>query len=248
MFGDEKMAKTPAYDKIFQQLKKEIIEGEFAVGELLPTESELESRFNVSRTTIRRATEMLSREKFVVIRQGRGTRVLDYKTQQNLNLVTSISETLRKKGYDVKPRSMYIDSVGASIKQASDFEVEINDPLIRIQRVQEADGKAIAIMKNYIRPERVPGIEGYVDQFTSLYQFLEDHYNIVIDSAKNKISAKVASFTEAEMLGIKAGEPLLFISRICYMEGKPVCLDNISIVGDIYEFEMYMEGRLKETT
>ncbi len=245
-FGDEIMAKMPAYEKVFQQLKREIIDGEFGVGELLPTETELEKRFDVSRTTVRRATELLSRDKFVVIRQGKGTRVLDYKTQQNLNLVTSISETLRKKGYDVKPKNMYIDKVGASTNQALDFEIDPEESLVRIQRVQEADGKAVAIMKNYLRPEMVPGMEGYVDKFTSLYQFLEDRYNISIDSAKNKISAQVADFTEAQMLGIQVGAPLLNISRVCYMENKPVCLDRISIVGDIYEFEMFMEGRLKE--
>lgn len=239
------MARLPAYEKVYQQLKKEIIDGEFSVGELLPPEGELEKRFNVSRTTIRKAMENLSREKFVSIKQGRGTRVIDYKTQQNLNVVTSISETLRKKGYDVKAKSMYIDAVKATNNQAYDFEVEKDTELIRIQRVQLADDKPIAIMKNYVLPDMVPGIENYVNQFSLLYNFLEERYNINIDSTKNKISAKIASFTEAEMLGIKVGSPLLYIQRVCYQEGKPVCLDRIRIVGDIYEFEVLMEGCFK---
>lgn len=235
--------KVPAYVKVFQQLKKEIIDGEFNVGDMLPPEGMLEKRFDVSRTTIRRATELLSRENLVEIKQGRGTRVIDYKTQQTLNLVTSISETLKQKGYEVEPKSMYIDVVEATSTQAKDFEIEAGDRIVRVQRVQMADGKPIAIMRNYLLPHMVPGIETYTDQFTSLYQFLESRYGINIDSAKNSIAARIANFNEAQMLDLKVGAPLLQIKRICYMDSKPVCLDRISIDGDVYEFEMFMEGR-----
>lgn len=241
------MSRLPAYEKVYKQIKKEIIDGEFLEGELLPTETELEKRFNVSRTTVRKAMEILAREKFIVIKQGCGTRVLDYKTQQNLNLVTSISETLRKKGYNVYSRSIYIDMVPASTSNMEEFGIDAGEQLLRVQRVQLADEKPIAIMKNYLLPHMVPGIEGYMTKNSSLYQFLEQKYNIKIDSAKTKISAKVADFTEAEMLGIKVGSPLLFIHRVCYQEHIPVCVDRISIVGDVYEFEVFMEGRFKET-
>ena len=45
------MARNPAYATVYDVLKKEIIEGDFAIGDLLPTEPELEKRFGVSRTT-----------------------------------------------------------------------------------------------------------------------------------------------------------------------------------------------------
>ncbi len=240
------MSRIPAYEKVYQQLKKKIVEGEYAVGELLPPEPEIEKQYEVSRTTVRRAMEILSREKFVAIRQGRGTQVLEYKTQQDLNYVTSISETLKKRGYDVKSRSMHIDQTEASSTQAEDLEIELGTEITRVQRVQEADGKPIAIMRNYLLPHMVPNMEQYTNQFTSLYGFIEDKYDINIDSAKNSISAKVADFTEAELLGIRTGSPILYIRRVCYENGNPVCIDRISLVGDIYEFEVYMEGRFKE--
>lgn len=239
------MKKMPAYVKVYKGLKAEILDGEFEVGELLPTETALEDKFKVSRTTIRRAMELLARERFVSIKQGRGTVVLDYKTRQNLNLVTSISETLRKKGYTVKPRSMYIDEVKATLKQQENFGELETETLIRIQRVQLADDKPIAIMRNYLKADMVPEIKLHVNKFTSLYEFLESKYNILIDSASNKITAKIASFTEAEMLGINPGDSILHISRICYCREEAVCLDSISIVGDFYELEIFMEGRYK---
>lgn len=240
------MAKIPVYEKVFQQIKKEIVDGDLSVGELLPPERILEKRFGVSRTTIRRAMELLSREKLVEIKQGRGTRVIDHKTKQTLNRVTSISETLMKKGYDVESKNIGIDLVEASSNQAKELGVDQGEKIIRIYRVQLADGKPIAIMKNYLLPYMVPGISDYSDKFISLYRLLERRYGINIDSAKNRISATAASSSEAKMLEQKEGAPLLRIARTCYCDSKPVCLDRIHILGDIYEFEMFMEGEYSQ--
>ena len=106
-------AKIPAYQRVYNALKARILEGDYGVGELLPSEPELERQFGVSRTTVRKAVENLSREGFVLAQQGRGTVVLDFSTRQNLNEVTSISETLERKGFTVVPKSMYIDRIEA---------------------------------------------------------------------------------------------------------------------------------------
>jgi DNA-binding GntR family transcriptional regulator len=235
----------PAYAKMYDAIKKEIIDGEYAVGELLPAEPELEKQFNVSRTTVRRAIELLSREGLVHKKQGRGTEVLDYKTSQNLNVVTSISETLRQKGYEVSSKSMHIDTTKANSRLAKQLEVNVKDELIRIQRIQLADGRPVAIMKNYIIPEKVPGIVNYVNKFSSLYEFLEERYNINIDSARDSISAKCADFNDATMLDVPIGSPILYMRRVAFEGGKPVCADRISIVGDKYEVDINMIGRHK---
>jgi GntR family transcriptional regulator len=237
------MEKVPAYLCVHKIIKREIVDGEYTIGELLPPEPELEKRFNVSRTTIRRAVEILSREGFVMAQQGRGTRVLDYKTKQNLNKVTSISETLRKKGFTVRPKETYIDEIPATQRLAEDLGISQGDKVVRIHRIQLADEKPIVIMRNHLIPSMVPGIQKYVDSITSLYQFLADRYNINIDSAVDKISAKSADISEARMLQIPVDSALLYMRRICYANEKPVCADRLSLVGDRYQLEVNMVGR-----
>lgn len=240
------MPRRPAYAKMYDVIKKEIIDGEYVVGELLPPEPELERRFNVSRTTVRRAVDLLVREGLVHVQQGKGTQVLDYKTRQNLNLVTSISETLRQKGFTVTTKGMQIDYVEASTRLAENLAVNVGDRLVRIQRIQMADDKPMVIMRNFIKPEDVPGIEKYCNRFTSLYSFLEERYNINIDSARDSIIAKCADFDEAAMLNIPIGSAILYMRRVAYAAGEPVCADRISIVGDRYELDVNMVGRYKE--
>ncbi|HEX3075384.1 MAG TPA: GntR family transcriptional regulator, partial [Lachnospiraceae bacterium] len=130
------MGNLPAYLVMHDLLKNDIQNGIYLVGELLPTETELERIFKVSRTTVRRATELLAKEGLVEIKQGRGTMVLDYRTHQDLNRVTSVSESLRRKGYTVTTKSMYIDTIPATEKLALELKVKQGDTLARIQRVQ----------------------------------------------------------------------------------------------------------------
>jgi GntR family transcriptional regulator len=240
------MSKIPAYAKTYETIKKEILDGEYSVGDFLPPEPELEIRFGVSRTTIRRAVDLLNRDGLVRAMQGRGTEVLDYKTKQNLNLVTSISETLRRKGFEVVSKNMHIDAVEATPSLAKNFAINVGDPLVRIQRIQLADGMPVAIMRNFLLPDMVSNIAQYENKFTSLYQFLEEIYSINIDSATDSIISKCADFGEATMLNVSVGSAILYIRRVCFSKGKPVCAGRLSVVGEKYEFDVNMIGRFKD--
>ncbi len=240
------MLKVPAYVKVYEAIKRRIAEGEYSIGSMLPPEPALEEIFGVSRTTVRKAVEYLAREGFVFVKQGRGTEVIDFNTRQNLNTVTSTSETLERKGYKVLPKLMQIDSVPAQGKLASEMAVPEGTMLVRVHRIQTADDKPIAIMKNYLKPEMVPFIDKYCNKFTRLYDFMEEQYGIVIDSAIDRITAKNATREEAQMLSIPAGTALIYLSRTCYQSGITVCVDHVRIIGDFYEFEVMMSGRYKK--
>ncbi|MEA4898807.1 GntR family transcriptional regulator [Bacillota bacterium Meth-B3] len=241
------MDKTPAYARVYNQLRRQIIEGEYGIGELLPTEPELEKMFSVSRTTVRRAVDILSREGFLRTKQGRGTEVLNYNTQQNLNTVTSLTETLERKGYRVYAKSMHIDYVEAFPKIAAALRIEPGQKVVRIQRIQMADESPIAIMYNYIRCELVPNIEKFSGKFSSLYAFLEEHYGIVLDSAVDHITARTATFEEAEMLGVPVGTALVYMMRTCFRQDNVVCADRVKIIAGRYEFEIHMRGRFERS-
>jgi len=239
------MGKVPAYILVHQSLKKDIQDGKYLVSELLPTEPELEKMFNVSRTTIRRAMEVLKAEGLIEIKQGRGTMVLDYRTKQDLNKVTSVTESLRRRGYEVRTKSMYIDVIPATEKIANKLEIKYGDLVARVQRIQLANEKPIVIMKNYIPYRLVPSIEQFSNKFSGLYQFLEEQYQLEITAANDKILAKSADFAESEMLCVQPGTALLSIQRICYRDKEPICVDDVRILGDQYELVISTNGRYK---
>ena len=239
------MAKIPAYKEMYRTLKREILEGEYSVGELLPTETRLGVRFQASRTTVRRAMNMLAQEGFVRMKQGYGTVVLDCKARQKMNRITSVSETLQKKGHHVTARRIEADIRPASLHIAKMLGIREDTPVVRLQRLVDMDGKPLAIMKNYIPVALVPGIENSLKEIPSLYQYLEDRYGIIIQAAQDNYSARNASAEEAELLDVPEGTALLYLRRVCYTENGPVTVDRVLVLGDRYEVELSMTGREK---
>jgi len=237
------MGNIPAYKKVYLSLKKDIREGRYPTGSLLPTEYELELEFAVSRTTIRKAIGLLSSEGYVKKKQGYGTEVLDYSTTQKLNYLTSTSETLKAKGVKVTTRGMVISIVKASQTVSEALEISEGSKVYMIQRVQLADGVPIAIMVNYLKLNEVAGIEEFVGTFTGLYEFLENQYHIILKSAHEKLSAISADFTESQILQIPVGAPLLLSKRITYTEKGPLDYSISKLIGDRYEYSVSMEGR-----
>ena len=64
------MTNKPIYIIIYDKLKSAIKGGTYPPGSFLPTEQELETLYQVSRTTIRRAVKLLSDEGILSVRQA----------------------------------------------------------------------------------------------------------------------------------------------------------------------------------
>ena len=64
---------VPLYYRVEEQIKKRILDGIYGIGQPIPTETELQSEFGVSRLTIREAIKRLVAYRLVEKKQGRGT-------------------------------------------------------------------------------------------------------------------------------------------------------------------------------
>ncbi|MDR2184966.1 MAG: GntR family transcriptional regulator [Treponema sp.] len=238
-----KAVKNPIYQDVYFKMRKLITTGEYIAGDFLPTEDRLEDIYGVSRTTIRKAVEMLAADGYIEVKQGRGTKVLDYQYTQDLNRVTSVSDTLRQKGYEVTIKDIYIDRIDASIHIAEKLEVAENAGLYRIQRVLSADAVPTAILINYISVGLAPGLDEKSGKISRLYKFLESEFGIFIDSCVDTIFAKNADFVESQMLNIKPGSALLEIHRVTCQAGRPITYDISTMRADRYQFEVKTSGR-----
>lgn len=230
--------KQPAYIHVHNSLKDSILSGDFPANSFLPPESDLEKHYNVSRTTVRRAIEMLAQANYVEVTQGRGTMVLDQSEKPGIGMLSSIYKTLTKKGLEVRPRTIYTDIVQASQKVGEVLKLQPGADVLRVQRIQLANELPISIIVNYINPELVPDFERVVEGMESLYELLEEEYNLKIDSTHDIISAKAADFTEAELLQIKCGDPLITIERRTFSNNEPLTYDDNRIRADMFQYEI----------
>jgi GntR family transcriptional repressor for pyruvate dehydrogenase complex len=95
-------------DDVFDQLLAEVVDGELAAGDSLPSERRLAEVLGVSRPAVREALQRLSQARLVEVRHGGSTTVRDYRTSAGLDLLPRL---LVRDG-ELDP------SVGRSILQA----------------------------------------------------------------------------------------------------------------------------------
>lgn len=236
------MKKLPAYQVVSNALEKDIRNGIHPVGALIPSESDLEKIYQVSRTTIRKAIELLVDEGLVSVQQGRGTLVLDFLIDQNISEVSSLTLTLIEKGYDVSCLKCHVERVEADEKTAFFLNLDVGTELFRIQRIQGVDGRPFAYITNYIEATRVPGFEEYCEEIVSLYQFLQTKYGIELEGTVDKISAISADFLIASVLNVKEGSALLEMNRVSVMNDKPATYDLVIVPGDQYQYTVDLLG------
>lgn len=229
----------PAYKRVYNSIREQITGKKYDIGSILPPEPELEKEFGVSRTTVRKAIELLVRDGFLSVRQGFGTQVISRKAVQNLNKFSSISESLAKEGRKIGLRSCYIERVGASEEIATMLGVPVRTPLICIHRIKTSDGKPISLTKNYILEQMVPGMD-MREPIQHLYEYLKERYGITYSGSRDMISASNATFEQAQMLEIQPMDALLSVRRVCYVGTRPCEVDIVSIIADLYEYEVFV--------
>lgn len=229
----------PAYKRVYNSIRDQITGKKYNIGSILPPEPELEKEFGVSRTTVRKAVELLVRDGFLSVRQGFGTQVISRKAVQNLNKFSSISESLTKGGRQIGLRSCFIERVGATEEIATLLGVPVRTPLICVHRIKTSDGKPISLTKNYILEQMVPGMDLH-QPIDHLYDYLKEHYGIVYTGSRDTISACNATFEMAQLLEIRPMEALLSVRRVCYMGTRPCEVDVVHIIADLYEYEVFV--------
>ena len=84
---NEKAASIPSYQPLYGQIKSLLVSslanGEWKPGQMIPSESELASRFGVSQGTVRKAIDELATDNLLMRRQGRGTFVATHAEDRN---------------------------------------------------------------------------------------------------------------------------------------------------------------------
>ena len=79
----------PLYFQIKQIFKEKMESGQYKIGEVLPSERELQKIFKVSRITVRQALNELVSEGYLSRKRGKGTFVIPHKIEEELSVIKS---------------------------------------------------------------------------------------------------------------------------------------------------------------
>jgi len=236
-------SKLPLYHQVYEIVRGNILSGHWQPGDLLPPESELVTTYDVSRTVVRQALDMLVNEGLIYRQRGRGTFVAHPTVEQSLVRLISFTDDMRQRGCVPGTEVLFSGLVPASEDIATKLETEPGEELARMDRLRLADGEPMSIEQSYLVHRHCPGILDGDYAHNSLREALEQRYNIHWTRASQVIRATSATLEMARLLSVKRRSPLLHIERVSYWQGSiPVEFLHIYYRGDRYSLYCELQG------
>jgi GntR family transcriptional regulator len=231
-----KNSPIPLYHQLEEHIKDLIEKGKLKPGDSVPPEREFAEKYKISRMTVRQAFTKLVNEGYLHRLQGKGTFVSERKIEQALQGLTSFTEDMKARGMEPGSQLIHFEIIPSTSQIAGQLAISEYGPVYEIKRICLADGVPMAIETNYISANLIQGLtEKIVNQ--SLYAYIESQLNLIIDKASQIIESSIASQTEAKLLNISKGAPVMLIQRNTFLQdGTPVELVKSIYRADRYKF------------
>jgi len=207
----------PAAAELRDQLLAEISSGQLARGERLGAEREIAERFGVSRSTVRAALDDLARGGAIRRARGRtgGIFVAERKVERDLTSLASLPAYLRRQGFQSDARVISTAMVSSDGEVAAALGLGPDELAHEIVRVRLADGEPISLERAVFPADRFPDL---LDRSLSgsLYELFATEYGLQAGEAEERIEVVSAGSSEARLLGVAEGSPLVAITRTAW--------------------------------
>lgn len=215
---------APAFSPLYQQIKGLILQslqaGEWKPGEAIPSEMELAARFRVSQGTVRKAIDELAAENLVVRRQGKGTFVATHAEQhvqyRFLKLMPDSGD--RDSEGPAQRDVLECKRMRASADIARALALRTGDAVVQVRRTLSFGGMPTILEDLWLPGNAFKGMTA--DQMAGYhgptYAMFELEFGVRMVRAEEKIRAVAADETQAALLKVARGTPLLSVERIAY--------------------------------
>ena len=219
---------VPYYIQLIDLLKKQIVERKLLPGDQIPSEHELCEIYGVSRTVVRQALSEMHLADLIERRKGKGTfvaEVKDVKVEESLmqNLI-GFHQDMSLKGLSAKSIVLHNIVTKANEKVAKYLEIPVGTEVTEIQRLRFVNSKLNHFVTTYIPYSMCPKLVSTNLEDRSLYEYLENECGILIVRGRRYVEAVAANETEALLLGVEKGAPLLLLDSVSFDE-KGRCIE-----------------------
>jgi len=206
-------SRIPLYRKVYEILRKQITDGVYRQGDLLPSENDLCSQFGITRPTVRHALDALYNEGMITRHQGKGSIVQG--TAKGIGIL-SISGT--KSALGMHNLRTIILSKPRVVAWPENFMFPLSDDFrtsgcIYLERLRLVDNKPVFYDLNYLPNINLPRFTKRNFDNQSLFDILRKVYGIEVKSGEQRIRAVGADESVNSFLEVESGHPVLHLQR-----------------------------------
>lgn len=213
--------KISQYKQIEYDILNSITTGYYKKNDMIPTELELANTYNVSRVTVRRATDNLVAQGILYRTPGAGTFVT-YKTPtQKIATLKSFTEEMEELGLKATTKVNTFAIKEADSKIANILGMKENDMLYYIERSRYGNNDLYVFEKTYMSVKSNPSISIKILE-GSKYEYVEKIRGAKIDYSYHQTSPILPNKMLSKIFGIDEITPIIKIANTTYLEDGSV--------------------------
>lgn len=209
----------PYYIQLIDALKGKIQSGEWQAGDQIPSELDLCGAYGVSRTVVRQSLREIELEGLITRRKGKGTFVAEPKISESLaQKLTGFYQDMVERGHSIETQVLHQKLVPADKKIAGYLRLDPGTIVIDIKRLRFIKGEPIVLVSSYLPLHLCPDLAEADITNRSLYEYLENNCGVIISYGRRTIEAVAANQTEANLLQVEVGAPLILLDSVSFLE------------------------------
>jgi len=189
-------------------LKNRIINGNYPIGSLIPSEPELKQEFDVSIITVRRAVEELALQGYVEKRSGVGTTVISNNPVSKLSKGQRFSEYLSERGLQLRKQIISVSEYDT--KDHEILSLAFPKGATRIERIYMIDEDPYIHFRHYVSKDIVIPEKDELSLYETMYS-----QGVKFQRFKDEFGIETPDKRIAELLQVEE-KPHLRRSRFSY--------------------------------
>lgn len=212
------LGQKPLWSQLYDVLVERIQNGTYKEGEMLPTELDIVTEFEVSRMTVRQAMNKLITDEYIERVRGKGTTVLKKNDIIGTTLKSSF-KGIEEKNNHKNRKVISVAYCKPSKKVAKCFNIDEDTDVLRIVRHNRIEDKIVSIHDTYLNPTVLLSDKDNFNE--SLYEKLKA-LNFVITNIREKISCSLMSESEKLLFNVSKDEAVMCRERRGYSNKTPI--------------------------
>ncbi|WP_292071829.1 histidine utilization repressor [Brevundimonas sp. UBA7534] len=229
----------PLHRRIYADLERRILSGDWAPGQRIPFEHELTAAYGCSRMTVNKAISELAGRGLVTRRRRAGTFVAQPKAHAAVLAIPDLRAEVVERGQAYGYRLLERRERDAATEE--ERELAADGRLLDLACLHSADETPLALEQRLIALAAAPEAAAVDFGVVPPGSWLLDQAPWT--EAENRIAAVEVEATDARLLGLKTGAACLRVERRTWRDGQGVTRVWQTFPGDRYDLVARFSSR-----
>ena len=221
MFKIDKKSEIPLYQQLAHSIKKAVDEQKLKENDKIPAENEFCKIYDLSRTTVRQALDILEKDGYIYKLRGKGSYVSTPKIYQNRSSFSKFYDDMRSLGKVPVSKIISLKIKVADAYVREKMQLEENEMLCQIKWIRYGNNEPLIYETINLNYKLVDGIEMKELTDKKLYDILSEEYGIKMTHGKELFYPCKLDINEAKNLGLKENDLGMKVERVVF-QGKDV--------------------------